>query len=84
MNDDQVSAALARLFQEGHRIIFWNDPDREFEDGIETLNLGTAKLLKVDGFAQLETKLRIERQEAEQQEQPSTPSDFSGTSARRE
>lgn len=67
MNEDQVSTALARLFQDGHRIIFWNDPDREFEDGIEALNLGEAKLLKVDGLSQLETKIRVERQEPKQQ-----------------
>jgi hypothetical protein len=66
MNEDQVSTALARLFQEGHRIIFWNDPDREFEDGMEALNLGEAKLLKLDGLSQLETKIRIEREEPEQ------------------
>lgn len=66
MNEDQVSTALARLFQEGHRIIFWNDPDREFEDGLESLSLGNAKLIKVDGSPQLETKIRIERREPEQ------------------
>ena len=43
---NQINLALERLFnQERHRIIFWNDPDREFQsilpfvmlDGVTTL-----------------------------------------------
>ena len=31
MNNSQIENALARLFdEEGHRIVFWNDPDQEF------------------------------------------------------
>lgn len=66
MNEDQVSTALARLFEEGHRIVFWNDPDREFEDGLDSLDLGKATLVRIDASPQLETKIRIERQEQQQ------------------
>src|SRR5690348_5952982 len=66
MNEDQVSIALAKLFEEGHRIIFWNDPDREFEDGLDSLSFGKAKLARLDGVPQLETKIRVERQEPQQ------------------
>ena len=28
---NQINTALERLFnEEGHRIVFWNDPEREF------------------------------------------------------
>ena len=67
MNEDQVSTALARLFEEGCRIVFWNDPDREFEDGVESLEFGKATLIRVDTSPQLEIKIRIER---EGQKQP--------------
>ena len=31
MDNSQIENALARLFdEEGHRIVFWNDPDQEF------------------------------------------------------
>ena len=30
---NQINTALERLFnEEGHRIVFWNDPDREFHE----------------------------------------------------
>ncbi len=39
---DQITTALERLFhEEGHRIVFWNDPDREFQT--------TLRLLDIDG-----------------------------------
>ncbi|MGA2618370.1 MAG: hypothetical protein ABSF26_12225 [Thermoguttaceae bacterium] len=31
MDTQQIDTALARLFNEdGHRIVLWNDPEREF------------------------------------------------------
>ena len=39
---NQIHTALERLFnEEGQRIVFWNDPDREF--------LMTVPLLELDG-----------------------------------
>jgi uncharacterized protein (TIGR02687 family) len=83
MNEDQVSTAIARLFDEGYRIIFWNDPDREFEDGLDSLDLGKAMLIRIDNSPKLETKIRIERQEPQQNfvlystsEVPAPPDDW--------
>ncbi len=43
----QVTTALDRIFhEEGNRIVFWNDPEREFLDFIDTnmtLQLGDAR-----------------------------------------
>lgn len=37
---NQIQTALNRLFnEEGQRIVFWNDPDREFEDSVDSLSL---------------------------------------------
>ena len=40
MDNSQIENALARLFdEEGHRIVFWNDPDQEFAITRSLLNL---------------------------------------------
>src|SRR5262249_24530816 len=37
---NQITAALERLFvEEGHRIVFWNDPDKEFLILLSSLKL---------------------------------------------
>ena len=37
---NQINTALERLFnEEGHRIVFWNDPDREFQNTLPFLDL---------------------------------------------
>jgi len=40
---DQIHVALTRLFQEEEqRVVFWNDPDREFDEMMPGLSLWTA------------------------------------------
>ncbi|MDZ7695892.1 MAG: hypothetical protein U5R49_02835 [Deltaproteobacteria bacterium] len=40
MDNTKIENALTRLFdEEGHRIVFWNDPDREFYITLTSLNL---------------------------------------------
>jgi hypothetical protein len=40
MDHTKIDSALSRLFDEqGHRIVFWNDPDREFLNDLWVLNL---------------------------------------------
>jgi hypothetical protein len=40
MDNSQIENALTRLLnEEGHRIIFWNDPDQEFAITLSLLNL---------------------------------------------
>src|SRR5436190_1543581 len=61
---NQISTALNRLFnEEGHRLVFWNDPDREFQLMVSTLDLNGVNLLRLDEVGSLEAKVRIERGE---------------------
>ena len=42
----QIQEALTRLFgSEAQRIVFWNDPDREFVDMLPELTLGDVTTL---------------------------------------
>lgn len=59
----QIEAALDRLFQEDGRIVFWNDPEREFQNTLPFLKLDGVTTLRLDQVGALETKIRIERDE---------------------
>ena len=65
MDTKQVNDALDKLFQQ-ERIVFWNDPDREFV-GYLTGSLFSpvegVKVIRLDQTGVLEAKLRIERDE---------------------
>lgn len=63
MDTKQVNDALDKLFQQ-ERIVFWNDPDREFV-GYLTGSLFSpiedVNVIRLDQIGALEAKLRIER-----------------------
>lgn len=69
MDPKQIHDALDRLFnQEGERIVFWNDPEREFLDFMSRLPflvLGktVVNLVRLNQGSALETKIRLERQD---------------------
>ncbi|EME68137.1 hypothetical protein H261_19948 [Paramagnetospirillum caucaseum] len=63
MNEVQISEAVSQLFADGNRIVFWNDPDREFEETLATLALDSVTLLRADQVPGLEAKIRIEREQ---------------------
>ena len=61
---NQITQALERLFnQEGQRIVFWNDPDREFQITLSMLELQGVTTLRLDEVGALEAKIRLERDE---------------------
>ncbi len=61
---NQINVALTRLFhEEDNRIVFWNDPDREFESALPALTLDGVTVLKLAEIGQLAAKIRIERGE---------------------
>ena len=63
---DQIHTALERLFdEEGQRIVFWNDPEREFLGTLPFLALDGVTVLRLDEVGALETKIRLERGEPE-------------------
>ena len=62
MDTKQIDAALARLFdEEGHRIVFWNDPEREFLNTLPFVYLENVNILRLDQIGALEAKIRLER-----------------------
>ncbi|MEI8374798.1 MAG: BREX-1 system phosphatase PglZ type A [Planctomycetota bacterium] len=59
---NQINAALERLFnEEGHRIVFWNDPEREFLNTLPYLLLDSVTTIRLDEAGALEVKMRLER-----------------------
>lgn len=67
MTDErQINDALGRIFKEVARIVFWNDPDKEFLDYMDRLpflTIGdmTVNIIRLDQVGVLEIKLRIEK-----------------------
>ncbi len=61
---NQIHTALNRLFhKEGQRIVFWNDPDQEFNTMLSLLELDDVTKLRLDEVGALEAKIRIERED---------------------
>src|SRR5262249_34826588 len=61
---NQIHTALKRFFnEEGQRIVFWNDPDREFEDTLPFVMLDGVTTLRLDEVGALEAKIRVELNE---------------------
>lgn len=61
---NQIHSALERLFhKEGHRVVFWNDPDQEFQNTLPFLDLEGVSTLRLDKVGALGAKIRIEREE---------------------
>lgn len=62
MDTTQITTALTRLFEEEHeRIVFWNDPEREFVGILDSLDLQDVNILQLDQLSGFEAKLRIEK-----------------------
>ena len=64
MEISQVNTALNRLFHEqGRRIVFWNDPQREFEDTLTALAVPDIRVVRLDQEGALAVKIRVERED---------------------
>jgi len=62
----QITTALYRVFhEEGQRIVFWNDPDREFFDAFPSIVIDGVTPVRLDEVGSLEVKIRLERKEPE-------------------
>lgn len=55
-------AALTRLFQEGHALVFWNDTGGEFAAQLDGIAIEGVKLLRLDRVPTLQAKISIERE----------------------
>ena len=61
---NQIHTALERLFnEEGQRIVFWNDPDKEFQNTLPFIMLDGVTTLWLNEIGALEAKIRLEREE---------------------
>jgi hypothetical protein len=64
MDMHQINDALDRIFhEEGARIVFWNDPDREFQNVIPFLDARRVKTIRLDEEGTLKVKIRLERED---------------------
>ncbi|MBX3319021.1 MAG: BREX-1 system phosphatase PglZ type A [Nitrospira sp.] len=62
MDTRQIHDALDRMYkEEGTRIVFWNDPDKEFQTILPALNLNGVNILQLNELGALEVKIRVER-----------------------
>ncbi len=59
MNKDKIQDKLNELFS-SYRIVFWNDPECEFEDMLESLHLKDVSVVRPDEIGQLKTKVSLE------------------------
>ena len=61
---NQIHTALERLFnEEGQRIVFWNDPELEFQNTLPFVVLEGVTTLRLDEVGALGAKIRMERED---------------------
>ena len=66
MDSKQLIQGLKQaFFSEGHRIVFWYDPEQAFVDVVGKLGLDDVQLLNMQQASSLETKLRLELEDTQ-------------------
>ena len=60
MDNAQILTALQKIFDDGHRIVFWHDPEREFELLLGSLELPQVNILRLDHVPALAVKIKLE------------------------
>jgi uncharacterized protein (TIGR02687 family) len=64
MDTRQIHDTLNRIYKEdGARIVFWNDPDKEFQTVLPALNLDGVNIIQLNELGALEVKIRVERED---------------------
>lgn len=64
MDLQRIERGLERLFQtDRHRIVFWHDPDREFEEVLNELGVDRVSVLRLDEHPALTVKVRLEQED---------------------
>lgn len=65
MDVARISESLRRMYEEdGYRIVFWHDPEGEFEGVLGELGLDGVTVLRLDEEGGFGVKLRLEREDA--------------------
>lgn len=61
LDTTQIVSGLDRLFTlEQHRVVFWNDPDREFTEVVSGLAFDHVTVIRLDEVAALAVKIQVE------------------------
>ncbi len=64
MDAAKIESALNKLFHdEGQRIVFWNDPDHEFEMLLSCIGIEGVHVLRLDQIGAFEVKYKLERED---------------------
>lgn len=53
------------FFTEGHRLVFWHDPDQAFVDSLAELDLPGVQILNMQAASTLEVKLKLELEDTQ-------------------
>ncbi len=62
MDTEQIKNTLEKIYQ-SHRIVFWYDAEKEFDDILESIGVDDVSVLRLDGFGSLELKIRLEQED---------------------
>ena len=66
MNIEKIEQNLQRIFhQEGHRLVFWYEPEQTFVESLPELELDSVQVLDLKDWPSLELKLKLEREDTE-------------------
>lgn len=66
MTIPELSNSIRKVFSdEGHRIVFWYDADKDFEDSLHELEIPGITLVRLDQVGSLELKIRLELEDKE-------------------
>lgn len=64
MDAERIAQGLARLYDEGSRIVFWNDPDGEFSESLP--EMPDIEILDLSRIGTLQAKVKMELEQPEQ------------------
>ncbi|RLA52211.1 MAG: BREX-1 system phosphatase PglZ type A [Gammaproteobacteria bacterium] len=61
MNESQLKEGLLKAFEsEGHRLVFWYDPEADFQEEVTGLALPDVQVMNMQSESALATKLKLE------------------------
>jgi uncharacterized protein (TIGR02687 family) len=64
MDHAQIETALRKLFEEeGSRLVFWNDPDREFDMYLPAIRIPEVTVVRLNEVGGLAAKILVEREQ---------------------
>jgi uncharacterized protein (TIGR02687 family) len=64
MDTTQIQTIISHIYNEEKvRIVFWNDPEKEFEYSLPFIMLEDVNILNLDEIGALEAKIQIERED---------------------